>query len=73
LASTHKCADPFDFEPAPTNDPDQDIRTKEETAFRPANTTWGGGTMKRDTLLFRISLIWLAIIAAGGIYLLLTL
>jgi hypothetical protein len=32
-----------------------------------------GGTMNRDTLLFRVSLIWLAILMAGCVYLLLTL
>jgi hypothetical protein len=33
----------------------------------------GGGTMKRDTLLFRASLIWLTVMAAGCVYVLVTL
>jgi hypothetical protein len=33
----------------------------------------GGGTMDRDTLPFRVSLIWLAIVAAGCVYVLLKL
>jgi hypothetical protein len=33
----------------------------------------GGGTMDRDTLLFRVSLIWLAVLTAGVVYVLLTL
>jgi hypothetical protein len=33
----------------------------------------GGGTMKRDTMLFRVSLIWLAVMAAGCVYVLVTL
>jgi hypothetical protein len=33
----------------------------------------GGGTMSRDTLLFRVSLIWLAVLTAGCVYMLLTL
>ena len=33
----------------------------------------GGGTMNRDTLLFRASLIWLAVLTAGCVYVLLTL
>jgi hypothetical protein len=32
----------------------------------------GGGTMDRDTLLLRVSLIWLAVLAAGCVYVLLT-
>jgi hypothetical protein len=30
----------------------------------------GGGTMDRDTLLFRASLMWLAIVTAGCVYVL---
>jgi hypothetical protein len=30
----------------------------------------GGGTMSRDTLLYRVSLIWLAIVTAGCVYVL---
>jgi hypothetical protein len=33
----------------------------------------GGDAMDRNTLLFRISLIWLAIVAAGCVYVLLKL
>jgi hypothetical protein len=33
----------------------------------------GGATMTRDTLLFRASLVWLAIWTAGCVYLLLAL
>jgi hypothetical protein len=33
----------------------------------------GGGTMDRDTLLLRISLIWLAVLTAGCVYVLLAL
>jgi hypothetical protein len=32
-----------------------------------------GGIMNRDTLLFRVSLIWLAVLTAGVVYVLLTL
>jgi hypothetical protein len=32
-----------------------------------------GGAMNRDTLLFRVSLIWLAIVVAGCAYVLLQL
>jgi hypothetical protein len=31
----------------------------------------GGGTMNRDTLAFRASLIWLAVLTAGCVYVLL--
>jgi hypothetical protein len=33
----------------------------------------GGGTMNRDTLLFRAWLIWLAVLTAGCVYVLLRL
>jgi hypothetical protein len=33
----------------------------------------GGGTMDRDTLLLRVSLIWLAIVTVGCLYVLFTL
>jgi hypothetical protein len=33
----------------------------------------GGGTMNRDTLLFQVSLIWLALVVAGCAYVLLAL
>jgi hypothetical protein len=33
----------------------------------------GGGTMHRDTLIFRASLIWLAIVVTGCIFMLLML
>jgi hypothetical protein len=33
----------------------------------------GGGTMSRDTLLLRVSLIWLAIIMVGCVYVALSL
>jgi hypothetical protein len=33
----------------------------------------GGGTMSRDTLLLRVSLIWLAIIVVGCVYVALSL
>jgi hypothetical protein len=33
----------------------------------------GGGAMDRDTLLLRVSLIWLAIVTVGCLYMLFTL
>jgi hypothetical protein len=45
--------------------------TRGHAALREHNM--GGGTMDRDTLLFLVSLIWLAVLTAGVVYVLLTL
>jgi hypothetical protein len=48
--------------------------TNETRNFVPLRqNSMGGGTMSRDTLLYRVSLIWLAVLTAGCVYMLLTL
>jgi hypothetical protein len=51
------------------------VRSKRKKKLRSTVRThnWGAGTMDRDTLLFRVSLIWLAVVAAGCVYVLLKL
>lgn len=61
---------------APDFDPYQGDKpaTNESRNFAPQrDANLGGGAMDRDTLLLRVSLIWLAIVKVGCLYMLFTL
>jgi hypothetical protein len=66
----------FELGRVPDLDPGQGNKARNERKTKLRSTTrtqHGRSTMDRDTLLFRVSLIWLAIIAAGCVYVLLKL
>jgi hypothetical protein len=54
-------------------DPRQGNKARNERKKKLRSNSMGGGTMRRDTLLFRVSLIWLGVLTAGCVYVLLTL